>query len=110
VLQPDVCVVCDLSKLDKRGCVGAPEIVVEVLSPGNNAKELKKKYEVYEEAGVQEYWLVSPQDQWVQINTLVGGKFQGSPYMVAGDFANSAVLPGFALDITALFKDIDPDE
>lgn len=110
VLQPDVCVVCDLSKLDKRGCVGAPEIIVEVLSPGNNTKELKKKYEVYEEAGVKEYWLVSPQDQWLRIYTLENGKFLESPYMVAGDMAQSTVLPGFSLDISLLFKDIDPNE
>jgi Uma2 family endonuclease len=110
VLQPDVCVICDLSKLDYRGCIGAPDLVVEVLSPGNNAKELKNKYDVYEEAGVKEYWLVSPQDQWLRIYSLIDGKFQESPYMLAGDNATSTVLPGFALDITALFKDITPQE
>lgn len=52
VLQPDVCVICDLSKLDKPGCVGALDLVVEILSPGNNAKELRNKYDMYEEAGV----------------------------------------------------------
>ena len=110
VLQPDVCVVCDLNKLDTRGCIGAPDIVVEVLSPGNNSKELKKKYEVYEEAGVLEYWLVSPQDQWMRVYTLVEGKFRESPYFVAGDLVTSAVLPGFFLDLTDLFKDITPDD
>jgi len=50
VVQPDLCVVCDPSKIDKRGCIGAPDIVVEVLSPSNNRKELKNKYEVYEES------------------------------------------------------------
>lgn len=106
VLQPDVCVICDPSKLDFRGCIGAPDIVVEVLSPGNNAKELTKKYDVYEEAGVKEYWVVSPQDQWMRIYTLIDGKFNESPYFVAGSTVTSSVLPGFSLDITALFKDI----
>jgi Uma2 family endonuclease len=110
VLQPDVCVVCDLSKLDKRGCIGAPDIVVEVLSPGNNAKELKKKYDVYEEAGVNEYWVVSPQNQWMRIYTLVDGRYRESPYFVAGNIVSSEVLPGFSLDITNLFKDIPHDE
>jgi Uma2 family endonuclease len=110
VLQPDVCVVCDLSKLDKRGCIGAPEIVVEVLSPGNNSKELQKKYEVYEEAGVKEYWVVSPQDMWLRIYTLVDGKFHESPYLLAGDTVTSTVLPGFSLDVTSLFKDIIPED
>ncbi|WP_051691929.1 Uma2 family endonuclease, partial [Pedobacter borealis] len=63
VVQPDIVVVCDPSKLDKRGCIGAPDIVVEILSPGNNKKELINKYEVYEEAGVKEYWIVSPSEK-----------------------------------------------
>ena len=107
VLQPDVCVICDPSKLDFRGCIGAPELVVEVLSPGNNAKELKKKYEVYEEAGVKEYWVVSPQDQWLRIYTLTKGKFVESPYLLAGDTATSSVLTAFSLNVAELFKGID---
>jgi Uma2 family endonuclease len=64
VVQPDVCVICDLSKVaDQRSCLGAPDIVVEILSPGNNAKELKIKYNLYEEFGVKEYWLVYPDER-----------------------------------------------
>lgn len=48
VVQPDICVICDKSKLDDLGCVGAPDLIIEILSPGNNKKELKSKYEVYE--------------------------------------------------------------
>jgi Uma2 family endonuclease len=110
VLQPDVCVICDLSKLDNRGCLGAPDIVVEVLSPGNNAKELKNKHSVYEEAGVKEYWVVSPQNQWLMIHTLIDGSFAGSPYYVPGDIAASSVLPGFSLNLTDMFKGIPVDE
>ena len=104
VLQPDICVVCDPSKLDKRGCIGAPDIVIEVLSPGNNAKELKNKFEAYEEAGVNEYWIVSPQDQWLQQHVLTDGKFHPSPYSVPGDNITSNVLPGFSLTLTGLFQ------
>lgn len=110
VLQPDVCVICDLSKLDKRGCLGAPDIVVEILSPGNNAKELRNKYDVYQEAGVKEYWVVSPQNQWVRIYTLADGRFIESPYYVAGDTAHSSVLNGFSIDINDMFKGIPADE
>ena len=110
VLQPDICVICDRSKIDKRGCIGAPDLVVEVLSPGNSAKELKNKYEVYEEYGVKEYWIVSPQNQNFLIYTLHDGKFQLSPVKLAGDVVTSAVLPGFSLDLTELFKDIDSEE
>ncbi len=103
VLQPDICVVCDLSKLDDKGCMGAPEIVIEVLSPGNNSKELRNKYEVYEEAGVKEYWVVSPQNNTFIIYTLTDGRYHASRLMVAGDTVVSSVLPGFSLDLAALF-------
>lgn len=106
VLQPDVCVVCDLSKLDDRGCVGAPDIVIEVLSPGNNAKELKNKYEVYEEAAIKEYWVVSPQNNTFIMYTLIDGKYDASRLMVAGDVVTSSVLDGFSLDLSQLFEHI----
>jgi Uma2 family endonuclease len=105
VLQPDICVVCDRSKLDDRGCIGAPDIIVEVLSPGNNTKELKNKYDVYEQTGVKEYWVVSPQDEYVIIHTLHNNGFISTRQLVQGDYIKSTVLPGFSLDITELFAE-----
>jgi len=61
VIQPDLCVVCDEDKLDTQGCVGAPDLVVEILSPGNSKKEMKNKFELYQEAGVLEYWVIDPE-------------------------------------------------
>jgi Uma2 family endonuclease len=110
VLQPDVCVICDPSKIDRRGCIGAPDIVVEVLSPGNNAKELKNKYEIYEEAGVREFWVVSPQDQTFLQHIWEDGRFKLLPVKVPGDVVTSTVLPGFTLDLTDLFRNIDPEK
>jgi len=109
VLQPDICVICDLTKQDKRGYAGAPGIVVEILSPGNNVKELKNKYEIYEQAGVNEYWIVSPQNGTLVINTLVGGKYQPSRQMTFGDVIASTVLPGFSLNLSELFEASLPD-
>ena len=105
VLQPDLCVICDKSKLDVRGCIGAPDIVVEVLSPSNNKKELKYKYEVYEEAGVKEYWVVFPIERTVFVYTLVDGKYAPSKLMVSGDVVTSDILPGFSLDLAELFAE-----
>jgi Uma2 family endonuclease len=107
VLQPDICVVCDLSKLDDRGCIGAPDIVVEILSPGNNAKELKNKYEVYEESGVKEYWIVSPQNNTFTKYTLINDKYDASKLMTSGDIVTSSVLEGFSLDLTELFEHLN---
>jgi len=106
VLQPDICVVCDPSKLDERGCIGAPDIVVEILSPGNNSKELKNKYEVYEESGVKEYWVVSPQDNTFIIYSLIDGKYDASRLMVAGDIVTSSALEGFSIDLNELFEGV----
>ncbi len=110
VLQPDICVVCNPAILDSRGCLGAPDIVVEILSPSNTEKELKYKYEVYEEAGVKEYWVVFPSDDSIMIYTLVDGKFVASRFMFAGDVFTSAVLPGFSLDLAQLFASIPGKE
>lgn len=60
VVQPDLCIICDLEKLDERGCLGAPDLVVEILSPGNAVREMKIKKELYGESGVREYWIVDP--------------------------------------------------
>jgi Uma2 family endonuclease len=70
VLQPDLCVVCNLDKLDDRGCVGAPDLIIEVLSPGNTDKEIKLKYDIYEESGVKEYWVVQPEYKSVLVYLL----------------------------------------
>jgi Uma2 family endonuclease len=108
VLQPDICVICDKSKLDARGCIGAPDLVVEVLSPGNSKMELLNKYKVYEEFGVKEYWVVSQSDQNILIYTLNDmGKFQPSKIFTLSEKITSSVLPGFELILDDVFDDLD---
>jgi len=104
VVQPDISVICDLSKLDEKGCLGAPDLVVEILSPGTSRVELQNKYELYEEFGVREYWVVHPVECTVFIYTLVNGEFQPSRLYTAGDQIRSVVLPGFLLDIEEVFR------
>lgn len=65
VVQPDLCVVCDRSKLTTRGCTGPPDWVIEIVSPGNSEKELDDKFSLYEESGVREYWVVHPGERVV---------------------------------------------
>ena len=108
VLQPDICVICDRSKIDAPGCIGAPDIVVEVLSPGNTKTELLHKYRVYEEFGVKEYWVVSQGDKSILIYTLDEmGKFQPSKIFTLSEKITSTVLPGFELALDDVFEDID---
>jgi len=105
VLQPDICVVCDPSKLDAKGCIGAPDLVVEILSPSTSNKDLKDKYEVYEYHKVKEYWVIHPTEHTLMIFTLDdNNKYQASSFYTKGDFVKSQVLVGFELDLTALFN------
>jgi len=106
VVQPDICVICDLSKLDSRGCIGAPDIVVEILSPGNNKKELHNKYEVYQEAGVKEYWIIHPSEHtFLKYSLDNEGLFQPSKLLIGGDELTSDALPGFILDLNEIFEE-----
>jgi Uma2 family endonuclease len=70
VVQPDICVVCDPTKIDKRGCIGAPDLIVEILSPATAKKDLNDKYTLYEENGVREYWIVHPYDGVITVFEL----------------------------------------
>lgn len=58
VIQPDICIICDNAKLDQKGCKGAPDLIVEILSPGNSKKEMRTKKRLYEENLVKEYWII----------------------------------------------------
>jgi Uma2 family endonuclease len=107
VVQPDICVVCDRNKLDEAGCIGAPDLIIEILSPGNNRKELKHKYEVYEESGVLEYWVVHPNEQTLLVYTLINGSYIASKLFSPGDIVNSECIEGFSLDLEYVFSDLD---
>ena len=93
VVQPDLCVICDAEKLDPRGCLGAPDWIIEILSKGNSKKEMQTKFELYRESGVKEYWIVYPfeqavhqflldeeQDQYRLLN-MFSGEDSASPYL-----------------------------
>ncbi|WP_299289187.1 Uma2 family endonuclease [uncultured Mucilaginibacter sp.] len=106
VVQPDICVVCDRSKIDKSGCIGAPDIVVEILSPGNNKTELQNKYDVYEENGVQEYWIVSPQQKtFLKYVLNQDGVYVASKLLPSNAEVTTPILPGFVLKLEDVFAD-----
>lgn len=111
VLQPDICVICDETKLDRRGCIGAPDIVVEVLSPANNRRELKNKFDIYEEYGVREYWIVHPgKRSFLKYVLNHEGVFvAGMPYEGGSEFT-SDILPGFRLNVDEVFSLLKAEE
>ena len=104
IVQPDLCVVCDLEKIDGRGCVGAPDLVVEILSPSNSRKDLKDKYEIYEEAGVPEYWIVDPDNKAFYRYVLQEGVYIGLPPVSEGDVFRSRKFPEMEIDTKLIFK------
>jgi Uma2 family endonuclease len=104
VVQPDICVICDPEKLDDLGCVGAPDLIVEILSPGNNKKELQNKYEVYEESGVKEYLVIHPNECTLVVYTLIEGKYVSSKLFTHGDKVSSQAVEGFLLDLDEVFE------
>ncbi|MBI0398779.1 Uma2 family endonuclease [Cyclobacterium marinum] len=106
VVQPDLCVVCDRKKLDELGCVGAPDLIIEILSPGNNKKELQLKYAVYEASGVKEYWVIHPDERTLLIYTLETGNYRPSRLYTMGDRVMSEVLLGFELDLDEVFGEL----
>lgn len=105
-VQPDIFVVCDPSKLDEKGCLGAPDLIVEILSPSSVKRDLKQKYDLYQTFGVREYWVIDPYNQIVHINTIgEDGRYHGiRPY--SKDYTiHSSTLPGFELDLRTLFEE-----
>ena len=103
VVQPDLCVVCDFEKIDSKGCVGAPDLVVEILSSGNSKKEMKYKYALYEEAQVPEYWIIDPDHQNVLAYILKDGKYLNPINIVEGNIP-SQKFPSLSIHTDDIFS------
>ncbi len=103
VVQPDLSIICDPAKLDEKGCIGAPDWVIEILSPGNTKKEMKEKFSLYEENGVQEYWIVFPDYFQIQVFDLVDSKFVWRNTYLKEDQIPVGIFEGFEIDTNNLF-------
>ncbi|MBK9337551.1 MAG: Uma2 family endonuclease [Lewinellaceae bacterium] len=104
VVQPDICVICDESKLDDKGCLGAPDWIIEILSPGTAKKDLKIKYDLYQENGVREYWIVHPNDQYIQAYSLENGKYGEMRLYTEEDNAAAPLFPDLKLPLPDIFE------
>ena len=106
VVQPDLSIICDKSKLDEAGCRGAPDLIVEILSPSTAHKDLKVKFERYERARVQEYWIVDPNGSTVQIYTLGAEGRYGRPEAYgAVDRVSVGIFPDLEIDLAVVFAE-----
>ncbi|MFZ2405398.1 MAG: Uma2 family endonuclease [Methylobacter sp.] len=107
VVQPDLCVICDKDKLTEQGCNGAPDWIIEVLSPGNSKKEMRLKYDLYQENGVTEYWLVYPYEQAVYQFVLDqdAEKYQLFAMYAGDDIAKPTLFPELHIDLADVFAE-----
>ena len=103
VVQPDLCVVCDNSKLDDRGCIGSPDLIIEILSPGNSKKEMGIKFNLYEENQINEYWIVDPTANSIFVYTLKDGKYSGLKPCIEGEKIISPLFPELDFEIEKIF-------
>jgi Uma2 family endonuclease len=108
VVEPDITVVCDPSKLDDRGCNGAPDLIIEVLSPSEPQRDLLVKYRKYQKAGVKEYWIVDPgiddpAEQTIRVCLLQDGNYVTSEHQ-KDETISVTVLPGCEIDLKEVFR------
>jgi len=103
-LEPDIVVVCDSSKLDDRGCKGAPDLVIEILSPSTARKDRIIKFQKYQWAGVREYWILDPDTKTLQACILENGRYFVTGYTDA-DTAPIHVLAGCRINLKDVFAE-----
>ncbi len=105
VVQPDLCVVCDPSKIDKRGCVGSPDLIIEVLSSSTAKRDLDEKFHLYEESGVKEYWIVFPEEQVISVYLLNELTFQYEllKHFEKGEKLKVNILEDLIIDLDDIF-------
>lgn len=107
VVEPDVTVVCDKSKIDDKGCNGAPDLIVEVMSPTTAKMDKLIKFNKYETAGVKEYWIVDPNAKLVDVFVLQKNKRYGRPETYAEDNKiEVSIFPGFTIDLSIVFAKV----
>lgn len=104
VVQPDILVVFDSSKIDESGCNGAPDMIIEVVSPSSGKLDRLIKLQKYQEAGVKEYWIVEPDSQTLLVYSLESGKRVSVTYFDA-DSVPVKILPGCLIDMREVFAE-----
>lgn len=107
VVQPDISVVCDPEKLkDNRGCLGAPDWVIEVVSPSTALRDQKVKRALYERHGVAEYWLVHPVDRCISIYRLGERGYEKPLLFGLGESCSPLAFPDLNIAVAEVFVDM----
>ena len=104
VVQPDLCVICDTDKLDDKGCLGSPDLIIEILSPGNSDKEMDLKFDLYQENGVKEYWIVNPMEKLIFVYVLENSTYIGLKPVTDSNTIQSVVFPKLKFRVKQVFE------
>ncbi|KGK81037.1 hypothetical protein DP73_21870 [Desulfosporosinus sp. HMP52] len=104
VVQPDLVIICDKHKLDDRGCIGSPDLVIEITSPSTFQKDLKEKFNLYEKVGVREYWIVHPEEKTISVFQLTKeGKFSRPEVYIEKDSIAVGIFQDLIIDLQDVF-------
>lgn len=107
VVEPDITIVCDNSKLDDKGCKGSPDLIVEILSPSSVKIDRVDKLNKYEKAGIKEYWIVEPEQKLVSVFLLQSNDRYGRPEMYTNDDKiQVSIFPELEIDLKFVFNNI----
>ncbi|MEO1255503.1 MAG: Uma2 family endonuclease [Bacteroidota bacterium] len=104
VVQPDICVVCDKSKLDELGCNGAPDFIIEILSASTSKKDYTDKYQLYEDQQVKEYWIVNPEG-FIEVFVLKDSRYENRGKYFKGDVVRSAIFSSLEFNLDGVFTE-----
>ena len=107
VVQPDISVICDKNKLTDKGCTGAPDWIIEILSPYTSHKDMSIKYELYRRHGVREYWIADPGNRYVHVYLLdAEGNYPDFPAVYLRDAViKCTVVEGLSIDLQRVFSE-----
>jgi Uma2 family endonuclease len=102
VFEPDLSIICNKEKIDKQGCNGAPDLIIEILSPSSIKHDRFTKFKEYEKAGVKEYWIVEPEGSIVSVFTLDDTKRYGRPEIYDESIV-VGLFPELVIDLGLVF-------
>lgn len=107
VVEPDITIVCDKSKIDETGCNGAPDMIIEIISPSSIKMDRFIKFNSYEKAGVKEYWIVEPGGKLVSVFVLQDDQRYGRPETYTeADKIKVSILPDLIIDLKPVFESV----
>ena len=105
VVEPDITIVCDEEKLDDRGCMGSPDMIIEITSPSTARRDKIEKFNLYEEAGVQEYWIIEPEEKILSVFTLQSNGRYGRPDLYAEEnHVRTSIFENLKIDLDMVFS------